>query len=91
LSSGDGATVTVFVAVSPADAFAVFTEEVDRRWRHGPRYRVGSRRPGRLAFSPGVGGRLTETVDLRSGPRTFVVGTITAWSRPSAPRSSGAA
>jgi uncharacterized protein YndB with AHSA1/START domain len=81
--TGDGATVTAFVAVPPADAFAVFTGEVDAWWGQGPRFRIGGRHPGRLAFSPGPGGRLTETVDLPGGARTFVVGTITVWEPPS--------
>ena len=31
--------VTTFVAVDPADAFEVFTEETDLWWRQGPRFR----------------------------------------------------
>jgi uncharacterized protein YndB with AHSA1/START domain len=79
---GDGATVTVSVAVTPADAFDVFTREIDLWWRRGLRFRIAGRRPGRLSFEPGVGGRLFETVDLDAGPRVFVTGTVLAWEPP---------
>jgi len=80
--AGDGATVTVAVRVPPADAFAIFTDEIDLWWRQGPRFRIGGKRPGRLAFEGGVGGRLFETVELAAGPRVFVVGTVLAWDPP---------
>ena len=79
---GDRATVSVFVAVPPADAFDVFTREIDLWWRKGPKFRIGARRPGVLTFEPGVGGRLLESVDLPSGPRAFTVGLVTAWEPP---------
>ena len=68
---GDSASVTVLVKVPPAEAFDVFTREIDLWWRQGPRFRIGARRPGALSFEPGVGGRLLETYDLPAGPRTF--------------------
>jgi uncharacterized protein YndB with AHSA1/START domain len=80
--SGDGARVTVRVAVAPDEAFAVFTSEIDRWWRHGARFRIAGRRPGRIAFTPGVGGNLTETVETAAGTRTFLVGKVTAWEPP---------
>ena len=80
--SGDAANVTVFVAVATADAFAVFTQEIDAWWRQGPRFRIGGRHPGRLAFEPGVGGVLVETVELPHATRRFEVGRITAWEPP---------
>jgi uncharacterized protein YndB with AHSA1/START domain len=79
---GDGATVTVSVRVPPAEAFDVFTREIDLWWRRGPRYRIAGRRRGQLSFEAGVGGRLFETVELAPGPRVFVVGTILAWQPP---------
>jgi uncharacterized protein YndB with AHSA1/START domain len=80
--AGDGATVTVSVRVPPAEAFDVFTRETDLWWRTGPAYRIAGRRRGQLAFEPGAGGRLFETVELANGPRLFVVGTIVAWEPP---------
>jgi len=79
---GDGATVTVSVRVSQADAFEIFTREIDRWWRTGPQFRIAGRRRGTLAFEEGVGGRLFETVELDAGPRLFVVGTILEWEPP---------
>jgi uncharacterized protein YndB with AHSA1/START domain len=79
---GDGATVTVSVRVPQADAFDIFTREIDLWWRRGPRYRIAGRRRGQLSFEAGVGGRLFETVEAQGGPHVFVVGTILAWERP---------
>lgn len=80
--AGDGATVTVSVRVPPAEAFEVFTREIDLWWRQGPRFRIAGRRRGQLAFEPGVGGRLFETVELDAGPRTYEMGTVLAWEPP---------
>lgn len=77
--AGDQAIVSVFVRVSPTDAFEVFTNELELWWRTGPAYRIGGRRRGRLALEPGVGGRLFETFEGARGERTFVLGTVTAW------------
>src|SRR5205807_9172889 len=38
-STTDAVTVTTCVAVDPATAFTVFTEDIDRWWRRSPRYR----------------------------------------------------
>ncbi|MBX3232993.1 MAG: SRPBCC domain-containing protein [Labilithrix sp.] len=80
--SGDGATVTTFVRVTPEVAFAVFTEEIDAWWRTGPQYRVAGRRRGRLFFEPKLGGRLFETFEASSGARTVELGTVLAWDPP---------
>ena len=77
--AGDQVTVTVTVSVEPAVAFEVFTTETDLWWRRGVAYRVAGRRPGTLAFEPGLGGRLFEQYDSDDGPRTHVSGTITLW------------
>lgn len=77
-AAGDGARVSVFVAVAPADAFAVFTEETDLWWRRGPAYRMAGRSPGVLAFEGGAGGRLFETSD----GRTLEIGRVLVWEPP---------
>lgn len=80
---GDCATVTVFVDVLPADAFDVFTTEIDLWWKQGPKFRIAGRRRGKLYFEPQLGGRLFETFDVPHGTRTFEVGRITTWDPPS--------
>lgn len=79
---GDKARVTVSVAVEPARAFSVFTEEIDSWWRHGPKFRLGGRSPGALAFEPRAGGRLFETYDAGDGPRVHEIGKILVWEPP---------
>ena len=80
--SGDQATVSVFVAVAPADAFDVFTREIDLWWRRGFKYRLAGRRPGTLYFEPGVGGRLLESFETESGTRVYEAGRVTVWDPP---------
>jgi len=80
-AASDKVTVTVFVAVTPADAFAVFTSEIDQWWRRGPAYRVAGKQPGVLHLEPRLGGRLFE--EYRAGAAVHEVGTITAWDPPS--------
>jgi hypothetical protein len=55
-AAGDAARVSVFVAVSSEDAFDVFTREIDRWWKVGPRFRLGWRTRGQLFFEPRLGG-----------------------------------
>jgi len=76
---GDAATVCVTVAVEPTIAFEVFTEEIDRWWRRGPRYR--GRNPGSLVLEPRLGGRVFEQGAERSLP-LIERGVITQWEPP---------
>jgi uncharacterized protein YndB with AHSA1/START domain len=77
----DKIKVTVFVDVTPDDAFAVFTDEIDRWWRRGPAYRVAGKQPGVLHLEPRLGGRLFE--EYQEGAAVHEVGTITIWDPPS--------
>lgn len=52
------------VPLPPDEAFALFTEEVDTWWRHGPRFRPAiDGKEGVMRLEPGVGGRLLEVYD----------------------------
>jgi hypothetical protein len=70
------ARVTTFVAVDPAEAFHVFTQETDFWWKRGPRFRFGGERRGVVAFEGGAGGRLTETFEDGD---VFEVGKVRVW------------
>ena len=55
------AFVAVTVPVDPARAFEIFTAEIGLWWKRSLPYRFRPKRPdGRLAFEPGIGGRLVE-------------------------------
>lgn len=71
--------VSLRVAATPARAFAVFTGDIGLWWRPNGLFRFTPRAPGILAFEPGPGGRLTET--LADG-EIFEIGRITAWEPP---------
>jgi len=67
------------VPLPPDEAFALFTEEVDRWWRRGPRFRAElDGKEGVLRFEPGVGGRLLEVYDA-AADEAFELGRILAW------------
>jgi uncharacterized protein YndB with AHSA1/START domain len=69
-------TVSIRLAVPPDRAFELFTRDVDRWWRRGPRYRPRLGEGGRMAFEPGEGGRF---VELYEGGREFEIGRILVW------------
>lgn len=72
----DRVRVTAVIPGSPERVFRLFTEDVDRWWRRGPRFRFG-RRDGTLRFEGGVGGRLVEDFGPEEPP--FEVGVVEAW------------
>jgi uncharacterized protein YndB with AHSA1/START domain len=80
--AGDRARVSVLVAAPPDVAFRVFTEEIDRWWRRGLKYRVSGKGRGVLRLEPGVGGRLFEEMESSAGPRVVETGRVTEWDPP---------
>jgi uncharacterized protein YndB with AHSA1/START domain len=78
------ARVSVTVAVAPPLAFEIFTEEIDRWWRRGIKFRQTGERSGFLRIEPGVGGRLFESFDGNGdgGPHVFEVGRVRVWEPP---------
>lgn len=71
--------VALRVKASPARAFDAFVGEIGVWWRPNMLFATTPRAPGRLAFEPGEGGRLTET--LANG-KVFEIGRILAWAPP---------
>lgn len=72
--------VAIRVAASPEQAFEAFTREIAAWWAPNALFRFTPRDPGVLAFEPGEGGRLVET--LATG-KVFEVGKVKVWSPPS--------
>jgi len=75
IPSAETARVTVFVAVDPATAFRIFTEETDLWWKRGARYRFGEEH-GVIRFDGGAEGRL---VEIFADGDVFEVGKIRIW------------
>lgn len=71
--------VALRVKASRERAFEVFVGEIGAWWRPNMLFQTTPRAPGRLAFEPGEGGRLTET--LASG-KVFEIGRIRIWAPP---------
>ncbi|NUP07356.1 MAG: activator of HSP90 ATPase [Polyangiaceae bacterium] len=88
---GDQAKMSVTVAVDQADAFRIFTEEIDQWWRRGLRYRVAGARRSVLVLEPRLGGRLFEAFEDDAGSqaadessrRVVETGRVTVWCPPS--------
>jgi Activator of Hsp90 ATPase homolog 1-like protein len=74
----DAVTATVEVALDPASAFEIFTEEIGRWWRPGPINWNDSGRAIGIRIEPGVGGRWIEVYDEATG-EGFECGRITVW------------
>jgi uncharacterized protein YndB with AHSA1/START domain len=71
--------VALRVKATPERAFDAFVREIGDWWRPNTLFQTTPRAPGRLAFEPGEGGRLTET--LANG-KVFEIGRIRAWEPP---------
>lgn len=71
--------VALRVKATPERAFQVFTADIGAWWRPNALFQTTPRAPGVLAFEPGEGGRLTET--LANG-KVFEIGQILAWEPP---------
>ena len=78
MSSQPVVTVAVEVAVDPATAFAMFTEEIGRWWRPGPLNWNYSDRAVGMRIEPGVGGRWIEVHDEATG-EGFEHGRVLVW------------
>jgi hypothetical protein len=78
MKPADIVTATVEVALDPATAFAIFTEEIGRWWRPGPINWNDSWRAVGIRIEPGVGGRWIEVYDEDTG-EGFECGRITIW------------
>jgi len=78
---GDQARVTVSVAVPPAEAFRLFTEEIDQWWRRGPRFRHTRGDRGMLCIEPRPGGRVFESIDADTDApaRVIELGRVSVW------------
>jgi uncharacterized protein YndB with AHSA1/START domain len=79
---GDSARISVTVALPPPLAFEIFTDEIDRWWRRGIKFRQSPGRSGFLRIEPEVGGRLFESIDGATGPHVVEVGRVRVWDPP---------
>jgi len=76
------ATVAVRVAVPPAVAFAVFTEQIDEWWRRGPKFRHAGMHAGQIAIECRRDGRVYERWDDGGAEREFELGRVLRWEPP---------
>ena len=77
--SGSRVLVALRVKATPERAWGAFVGDIGVWWRANPLFAFTPRDPGVLAFEPGEGGRLIET--LASG-KVFEIGKIRAWEPP---------
>jgi uncharacterized protein YndB with AHSA1/START domain len=77
--SGDAARVSVSVAVPPEFAFRLFTQDIDRWWRRGRKFRHSASESSLVLLEPRVGGRLLEQFGEGGA---FEVGRVEVWEPP---------
>jgi uncharacterized protein YndB with AHSA1/START domain len=82
VTAGDQARVTVTVAVAPAEAFRIFTQDVNLWWRRGRRFRNAPGMAGVICIEPGLGGRLFESFDTPAGECVVEIGRTLVWEPP---------
>jgi uncharacterized protein YndB with AHSA1/START domain len=80
--TGDQARVSVAVEVPPAAAFAIFTEDIDRWWRRGLKYRHSASSSGFIRLEPQLNGRLYESFDAPDSAHVIEVGRVRIWDPP---------
>jgi uncharacterized protein YndB with AHSA1/START domain len=80
--SGDRAHVSVAVAVPPAEAFELFTGDIDQWWRRGLKFRQSVSASSLLRIEPKVGGRLFESFDADGTQHVVDVGRVRVWEPP---------
>ncbi len=68
--------VSLRMPADPQRAFEAFTQEIALWWQPSRLFQITPRGDGRLAFEPGVGGRLVTT--LENG-KVFEIGRISVW------------
>ena len=81
-AAGDRARASLLVRVPPAQAFRIFTEDIDLWWRRGLRYRIAGAGRGIISMEPRVGGRLFESFDDAAGAHIHETGRIIEWLPP---------
>jgi uncharacterized protein YndB with AHSA1/START domain len=78
VKAGDRVRVSTWVAAPPLQAFELFTGDIGRWWRPGPRFRFSGALDGTLRFEGGPGGRRLVQA-FEDGAPPFVVGEVRAW------------
>ncbi len=78
MSEPNSMSSTVDVAVDPATAFKVFTEEVNCWWLQGPINFHDATRAVEMRIEPKLGGRVLEVHDLDTG-EGLELATVTRW------------
>jgi len=76
------ARVSVSVNVEPSVAFEVFTQDIDRWWRRGIKFRHSGNSSGILCLEPRVGGRLFESFATGGTEHVVQVGVVSTWDPP---------
>ena len=78
--NSDAIQVSIDIAVDPATAFEVFTQDMDVWWKKDRRYRFNWNKPiGTMRLEPRLAGRVMEVYDDGSH---YYVGKILVWEPP---------
>ena len=81
-AKGDFVKASVSVPLPPERTFGVFTAEIDRWWRRGPRFRNGHGDRGLIHLEPRLDGRVFESWCDGGEEHAFEIGRIVSWEPP---------
>jgi uncharacterized protein YndB with AHSA1/START domain len=76
------ARVSIAVELAPTLAFEIFTQQIDRWWRRGPKFRPADGSGGVIHIEPRVGGRLFASFDTAKGESVIEIGRVRLWEPP---------
>ena len=76
------ATISVRIVAPRAIVFVLFTREIDRWWRRGPKFRHAGGHDGSIGIEPRLGGRVFERWREDGQLREFELGTVLVWQPP---------
>ena len=79
---GDRARISVAVEVPQDEAFSIFTEQIDRWWRHGLKFRHSESHSSIIRIEPRLNGRLFESFESGDAARVIEVGRVHIWEPP---------
>jgi hypothetical protein len=71
--------VAMRVPCAPAQAFAIFTQEIGEWWADSPLFRFTPRSPGTLAFEPPAGEATGRLVERLPNGKVYEIGPIRLW------------
>lgn len=76
---GDFVKAVVSIRLPRERTFELFTQQIDRWWRRGPKFRASGMNRGLICIEPFVGGRIFESWNDGADESAFEIGRVLDW------------